>query len=240
MMIDTIKLSTSAVALILNNLVPLFGVIFLSWNFSNIIFLYWFENIVIGIFTVMKMKMTQHPVAYKLSEQKNLNLITAVMKLFIIGFFIIHFGAFTLGHGVFLLVIFGRNINFKINLLIAILAMFISHGISFIENYVQPKKYLSTHESILMFAPYPRIIVMHLVVGIGAFFVADKMSLIPMVLFVILKTVVDLGSHLFEHAPNNPQKSNHFLEKVLRVTLKNSLQNGRWDQVVVKIDPKDK
>ncbi len=45
----------SALALVLVNLIPLLGAIFLGWNAFDVIFLYWLENIVVGFYTVIKM-----------------------------------------------------------------------------------------------------------------------------------------------------------------------------------------
>jgi hypothetical protein len=41
--------------LLVNNLIPLFGVLYLDWELYSIILIYWLENAVIGIFNVPKM-----------------------------------------------------------------------------------------------------------------------------------------------------------------------------------------
>lgn len=48
-------LSSSSILLILVNLLPLGGAIFLDWKIFPIMMLYWFENIVIGIFNVLRL-----------------------------------------------------------------------------------------------------------------------------------------------------------------------------------------
>lgn len=234
-------LSYSAIALILNNLVPLFGVIFLDWNFSNIIFLYWFENIVIGFFTIVKMVLVRQQTANNSSVQNSFKLLS-FYKFTIILFFIFHFGAFTMGHGIFLLAFFGEYINFQNNLLIALLTMFLSHGVSLVVNYIKPKKFLNTNEAILMFAPYPRIIVVHLTVMIAGFlfFKIDNLSILVLIFFICLKTWIDLASHLFEHRQKDPKKINPLLEKFLLRAFKTSIKMGEWNDIAQDIDPEER
>jgi hypothetical protein len=47
--------SPGILALILVNLIPVFGVLFLDWKVFPIIFLYWAENVCIGFYSVLKM-----------------------------------------------------------------------------------------------------------------------------------------------------------------------------------------
>jgi len=51
----TSKLKLSTVSLILSNLIPLLSVVFWQWNIGNILFLYWFENIVIGAYNIPRL-----------------------------------------------------------------------------------------------------------------------------------------------------------------------------------------
>ena len=43
------------VALIVANLIPLFGVLFLGWSVWNILVIYWLENGIAGVINVLKM-----------------------------------------------------------------------------------------------------------------------------------------------------------------------------------------
>ena len=45
-------------ALVLANLIPLFGVLYLDWDVGSIVVLYWAENLIIGGYTVLKMLVT--------------------------------------------------------------------------------------------------------------------------------------------------------------------------------------
>ena len=78
--------SLPQLALLLANLVPVFGVLYLDWDVSSIIVLYWAENLVIGGFTLLKML-----VAGKAGA------------LFRMLFFCVHYGGFCAIHGIFVL-----------------------------------------------------------------------------------------------------------------------------------------
>jgi hypothetical protein len=49
------KPALSIQALTVANLVPLFGVVFLGWDAAAIVLLYWIENLIIGLFNVLRM-----------------------------------------------------------------------------------------------------------------------------------------------------------------------------------------
>jgi hypothetical protein len=89
-------------------------------------------------------------------------------------------------------------------LLIALL-LFLSHGVSFLVNYVGRKEYLNTTPMKQMFQPYGRLIILHVTIIIGAFLVIGLGQPVLLVaLLVLLKTIVDLFFHLREHSPTAP------------------------------------
>ena len=49
------KPSLSTQALTVANLLPLIGVVFLGWDAAAIVLLYWIENLIIGLFNVLRM-----------------------------------------------------------------------------------------------------------------------------------------------------------------------------------------
>src|SRR5687768_2930272 len=51
---DLMRYKASVLALMATNLVPLFGVLFLSWDTFEIVGLYWIENVIIGGINVLK------------------------------------------------------------------------------------------------------------------------------------------------------------------------------------------
>ena len=85
------------------------------------------------------------------------------------------------------------------NVVIAAIALFISHGASFLFNYVGRGEYLTTSPMRQMGAPYGRVVVLHLTIILGAFAITFLGAPIAaLLLLVLLKTALDLGLHLRE------------------------------------------
>jgi hypothetical protein len=150
-------------------------------------------------------------------------------KLFMIPFFIIHYGGFTAIHGFFVLAIFSKgeqglpmgnetwpcflvfvqmlyNVVKQIMLTIpptvrlAVLSLFASHGISFVYNYILKGEYARTNPRDLMGKPYVRVFVMHITILGGGFLSMVLGSPAALLLIlVILKTAIDVKFHLREH-----------------------------------------
>jgi hypothetical protein len=85
------------------------------------------------------------------------------------------------------------------NVVIAAAVLFISHGASFLFNYVGRAEYLTTSPMRQMGAPYGRVVILHLTILFGAFAVAALGAPIGALLILVgLKTAFDLGLHLRE------------------------------------------
>jgi hypothetical protein len=187
--------SFSTIILIIANLIPVFGAMFLGWKLADVMVLYWAESAVIGFYNVLKMAVVS----------KWLVLLTGT-------FFISHFGAFMAVHFLFLYGIFiegpsatgGGDLGDVAQLFIylwpALAAMFLSHGISFITNYLGRKEYKSYTTEQLMKEPYSRIVFMHLVLIIGGGITLVLGTPTPVLLLVImLKIIFDVRGHLKVH-----------------------------------------
>lgn len=229
----------SLLALVLANLVPLYGVVFHGWSIFFVMLVYWMENVVVGFYNVLRMLFacgTGLPVGEE-EGGKNAKaapaaatgaqpmppngLLTATqlfthgVKLFIIPFFIFHYGMFTLIHGVFVVTLFGKGITGgpafsggpfsivgeslagapdQLSIFWAFAALMISHGISFGLNYMKDGEYLRVSAPELMGRPYPRIVVLHLTIIFGGFGVMALGGAMPaLVLLTVLKIAVDVG-----------------------------------------------
>jgi hypothetical protein len=187
----------SLFVLIIVNILPIFGVIFLDWQVGSIVSIYWVENIVIGIYNVLKIIKSENFFLEKSSKNK---LSKATVKLILISFFIFHFGLFTLVHGVFIYFIFLREgINF-IALFWGFVSLMISHGISYVENYLMKQEYKNVNMIDLMALPYKRVSILHMVVIFSGFVVLIlSRSILSVVMLVFLKTVVDVIAHKKGH-----------------------------------------
>lgn len=88
------------------------------------------------------------------------------------------------------------------NVAIAAVALFLSHGTSFFLNYLGKREYVSTVAVRQAFAPYGRVVVLHLTILIGAFAIGILGAPVgALVILVVLKTVLDLRLHLRQHSP---------------------------------------
>lgn len=202
---------SSARFLVAANLAPLFMIFFAGWSMGEILFLYWLESVIVGLFNIFKMIFSApHPLGpAHIHISPKLDLAAAIgAKLFMCGFFIVHFGTFMLVHGMFLGFMCGQfklisaDIGFRGFLLSvkwAVLALLVSHGYSFFANYLRGGEYRTASLRVLMQQPYPRIVVMHLTILAGFFLVMlVGRSAGFLFLFTLLKTAADLKAHLRE------------------------------------------
>ncbi|HEX5823731.1 MAG TPA: DUF6498-containing protein [Candidatus Limnocylindrales bacterium] len=80
------------------------------------------------------------------------------------------------------------------------LGLAISHGASFVINFLGRREYLRISAGRQMFAPYGRLVILHMAILLGAFVSLTIGSPIgALIVLVVLKTIVDLTLHLREH-----------------------------------------
>ena len=203
------------VALVVANAVPLLGVLFLGWNVFTILTIYWLENGVIGFFNVLKMAHAEGAAGGMTVEVNGRPVGSGTAaKAVLIPFFILHYGIFWVVHGVFVLVLpqfmaFSGNgtsgtgpgfFSDPLAVAIVLVGLFISHGVSYRLNYIGRGEYLRTNIAAQMFAPYGRLVVLHITIIIGAMAIAfTGAPAAAVVVLVLLKTALDLGLHLAEH-----------------------------------------
>jgi len=201
--------------LVVANLVPLAGVLFLDWDLATIVALYWVENGVIGAFALARMAtaegvevdpgaVTINGRAVPRAQLEN----PATARLVLMPFFLVHYGMFWFVHGVF--VWFGLPQMWAqmgagtgpphlSTIAWAIPVLVLSHGASFLFNWLWGGERRTSSPAREMAAPYGRVIILHVTIVLGAFAVAAIGAPIgALVIMVVLKTVADLGAHLAE------------------------------------------
>jgi len=213
----------AVVALVLANLVPLVGVLFFGWDVWGILIIYWLENGIVGLFNVLKMRRAagseDGSLTATLETRRRLNSLTingrpasGSDKAALIPFFIMHYGIFWVVHGVFVVTLplfaftgadgepdFGSTLN-PLTILFALICLFISHGVSYLFNYIGRGEYLRTTAIQQMFAPYGRLVVLHVTIIFGAILISmTGAPAAAIVVLVLLKIALDLGLHLAEH-----------------------------------------
>ncbi|MFC6826702.1 DUF6498-containing protein [Halopelagius fulvigenes] len=206
-------------ALLVANLAPLVGVLAFGWNVFDVLAVYWLESGVVGVLNVPKILLARGtpdesvsfsvngaPVDFSNRADRSLfGVDVPAVNVFTAGFFCVHYGIFWVVHGVF--VLFGLpafagafgSID-VLGVLVAGATMVVSHGGSFVVNYLGHGEYRGVSPDGQMMAPYRRVFVLHLTVVLGAFLVVSLGGPVVLVLLlVVLKTAFDVAAHLREH-----------------------------------------
>lgn len=204
--------SVTAYALIAANVIPLVGVALFDWSLALVMVLYWLENVVIGVYTFIKM-------VFVISASGQWQ------NLFKSLFFCVHYGLFCSGHGA---ILFGLleieapdfidasfillqplalfqflDMTFGYALLLGLAALILSHGFSMFEHFFQRGEKAIITFNKLMMSPYPRIIILHVAIIGGALLIETLGSpTYLLVALVVVKIIMDVKLHLREHAKN--------------------------------------
>lgn len=209
----------AVISLVLANLVPLAGVFAFHWDAAMIVLLYWVENLIVGFYNILKMALV--PMKPPLAHLGKLFMIPFFCVHFggfcaVHGMFLTMFlkigstspmalekGLNLPGPLIFLNLLYGVVIHIWSNLPPGfqwpILAIFVSHGISFVQNFLIRGEYRTLGIDALMGQPYKRIVLMHITILLGGFIaMAFKSSVAMLALMVVLKIAMDLRLHLKE------------------------------------------
>ncbi|MBN2020099.1 MAG: hypothetical protein JW749_07735 [Sedimentisphaerales bacterium] len=207
------------IALAAVNMLPIYGVVVLGWDTFTIVVLYWAENLIIGFYNILKIVFAR--VARPIDN---------LGKLFLIPFFTIHYGGFVAIHGIFIFLLFGKDKGGStlntgqawpcflvfLQLLIGVVwhcwttiprdmkyiigSLFLSHGVSFVHNYLIGGEYKTAKPKDLMGQPYSRVVVMHVAILAGAFLSAMIGSPAGvLIVLIVVKTIIDIKLHLNQH-----------------------------------------
>ena len=181
-----------------------YGVLVLDWSVFVVIALFWFENVVIGVLNVAKMLVAGARIG-------SLGLIAA---LALATFFTVHYGMFTVGHGVFVASLFGKaELGGSLNGLFAPVGRMLGYLLTDREGWfaaasialLQTAAFLrwwSTTQGVqiaalpnLMFAPYGRIVVLHVTIIVSGILVGMlNQPILGALLLIALKLIFDIAS----------------------------------------------
>jgi hypothetical protein len=203
------------ISLIFANLVTIVFAILGNWDLATVMFIYWAQSIIIGIFSVISLLGAdtealradlQKPIDERGGSEKIAPWFVWFYKCMIAGFFCLHYGLFHAGY-YFLVVdsgLFG-TVNFADpNIWLSCGLFFANHLYSHITYRDKgPKDYRYVNEQ--FFTPYRRIIPMHLtiifgsivILALGVFGITSTLPVL--VLFLLLKTYSDITAHLIKH-----------------------------------------
>jgi len=188
--------------LIAANLLPVAGVLWLDWDVFALLLLFWFENVVIGVYGIARIILSG---ADRMPDD-----------LFAPLFFLAHYGLFMFVHFMVLFGLYETSIDpasVRIDpvdylarlvadgLWLPVLALFISHGVSFVQNVMGRREYDLLTPAEAMALPYRRVVVTQVALLGGGFLLAKTGEPLPgLLLLLTLKIGLDIRQHRKEHA----------------------------------------
>jgi hypothetical protein len=220
---------------------PLLALLGGRWAAGDVLIAYWLENVAIGLWTAVRIATASPQVqdadlsrgrgpqpfdawtsavrAAHAGNPETARVVGLVTRLVLVGFFAVHYGGFTLVHGIFTFTLArdaGTTGSFG-GYLLLLLVLLGSHGLSTaIWWFARGERYQVGPQQ-AMVGVYSRVLVMHLsVIGAGWFLVGGGagLSLLPAglavlgpgLLLIAIKVVVDVAAHLRQHggAPPTP------------------------------------
>lgn len=184
--------------ILLLNLIPVAGVLWLGWSAGQILILYWIENIIIGAASLVRI-LTARGVADPTRKT-----VAATASIGLGCFFTIHYGLFTLGHGVFTLILAANlmggagplrdGVLFDTGFHWAVLAAAVLQVIILIREWWWSGLWRRSTPSVEMSRPYGRIIVLHVTVLAYAWWLGETAAPVSAVLILcVMKGVIELG-----------------------------------------------
>ena len=217
---QSFRLTPAVIALIAMNLLPLIGVFGVGWDAGTIVFLYWLENVVIGLLNIPKILScrAQHPdtppPAAPIAGRFSVPDLPASKRqpigaaIFLCVFFSFHYGMFCFGHYMFLKTTYRQLPDFSemlsaltgTVLFWSLLGLTFSHIISMVVNFYGKKEYVGRSPNAQMFMPYSRIVLLHVVIILSGFVaLATGQGTATILLLVLFKIGFDLAAHTVEH-----------------------------------------
>ena len=174
------------------DLLPVAAVVLCGWKAVPLVALYWLENLVIGVFTILRL----------IGTIAN-NVVYIGVVLFMVPFFTVHYGMFCYGHGLFLrsfsqgaggsesplgLVEWalgtGPYMMWFVAAIVAVNAVF------YVSDFILGGGYREAEPQKEMFAPYGRIVTLHVAIILGAgIMMAFGQPMLGVLLLIVLRVV---------------------------------------------------
>lgn len=189
-------------ALVLGNLIPVVGVVVWGWSLVTILVLYWTENGIIGAYNILKIVLAQGGV---FGTRSPIGIGAIVGRIWTALFFTLHYGIFWAGHGVFVWFGIPALTGDPVGpdpgaVVLGAVAMALSHGASLLFNYLGRSEFRTATATQQLFAPYGRVVILHLAILGGAFVTMILGTPLGALLILVgLKIAVDVAFHLREH-----------------------------------------
>ena len=197
--------SFSTWTLLISNLLIAVFAILENQSALNVLWVYWFQSVIIGVFNFFKIISLKEYNVDGLKMNNKLVTKSNSAKVGIAVFFLFHYGFFHFVYAVFLLTFItmaeissgGIDMTF---ILITSLVFFVNYLGEFIFNFKRDQQTVQSLPKLMM-SPYKRIIPMHLTIILSGFVMAGGIFGITninagiLLIFMFLKTFIDLLTH---------------------------------------------
>lgn len=184
----------TVIFIIVSNLLVLAGSLIWGWDLLTMMLVFWLESAIIGFYTLLKLFAVNPPIA-----------------LFVLPFYLFHFGCFLAVYLVAVLSVFAQNkagaplqpflkgafLNWAV--LAGAAPLFISHGISFYRNFWPRRELWENKLNDIAFEPYPRIMLwcpVLLAAGLAVQYLGGGRPQYGYPVVIFAKACADIYSHL--------------------------------------------
>ncbi len=183
--------AAAAWAVVVANLALLAWALVSDWTLADLLWPYWWQSVMIGVYTVRRMVSLEHArtEGLKIPPGFDPQQVVRGAKWVIAGFFAVHYGLFHVVYLTFLIAMPGPGTGLGwLGWLVTLVVLAGSQHFAFREQRLRDA---TTPPNLvaLMMLPYPRIVPMHLLASFGAFLMGGTVT---MLLFGLLKTCADL------------------------------------------------
>lgn len=181
----------STIFLLLTNVLTIGYAVYEHWSLANVMWLFWFQSIIIGMFQAKKMLDLKQFSTKGMTYNNESVPETLASKKKMVFFFLFHYGFF---HVMYLIFLLGKFEAFpEKTVYVGVCAFFVNHLYSYLVHRAEASEKIR-HLGHMMVFPYFRVLPIHL-----SFVFAPGVGTLSLISFLLLKTGADVGMHLVEH-----------------------------------------
>jgi hypothetical protein len=197
----------TAMALLAGNLIAVAIAVFHPPITASLLFLYWAECVIVGIFNIFKIGYVP-PIGLKPSQ------IDSMTPRELTAHRVVTMAVFVVHYGIFVFMCFGMihtlvmhemgkdfaSGSYYLGFLLPIAVLAVTHAVSFVVNFLGKREYIGRTGEQQMFKPYGRVLLMALTMFFGiALVMMTNLPAAAAVFFVPAKLLADLHAHFRDH-----------------------------------------